>query len=503
MRRLIAGAYVPLIVAALVAVILLAQGLTLWRSYQATWLLAVHSAQNVLNTVAANIDRNLTVIDLSLRGAEDAFATNGVRELAPEIRQMVLFDRAASARYLGALVILDRNGNILEQSGAAQPRQINLADRDYFKAQVKGPAGNYVSAPFRSRLRENDPSIALSRRISSPDGAFEGVVAAALRVAFFQSLLDTVNLGRESAIAITRTDGTIILRSPSTDGKGNTGLNIAGSPVFQRMIAKPGEQFSQRSRLDGIDRYYLHTLIGEFPLLLSVGISPAAAMADWTESALISSALTSGMCVLLIVLFRALRLALVRSQEVEEQLEILAVTDELTGLPNRRAFDLALASELRRAARDHTSLAVLMVDVDHFKRVNDRFGHGVGDVVLARIAKEISRSIRRPGDFAARYGGEEFTVILPATEAGGASFIAERMRLAIASMDPCPIEPGLGKVTVSIGIATGSVPASSLGAELLTRADRALYEAKGAGRNRVVIWEQSAVAGAISADTSA
>ncbi len=499
MRRLIAGAYVPLIVVTLVAVIILAQGLTLWRSYQATWQLAVHSAENVLNTVAANIERNLTVIDLTLRGAEDAFTAEAVRNLTPEIRRMVLFDRAASARYLGALVILDRDGDLIEESGSSQRHQMNFADRDYFKAQVNGKTGTYVSAPFLSRLRDNDPSIALSRGISGRDGQFEGVVAAALRLAFFQSLLNSINLGPESVIAITRTDGTVILRSPSTDGKGNSGISVAASPVFQRMIARPGEQFSERSRLDGIDRYYLHTIIGDYPLLLSVGISPAAAMAEWTEFALISSALTIGMCILFIVLVRVLRLALRRSQEVEEQLEVLAVTDELTSLPNRRAFDLALASEMRRAARHRTSLAVLMLDVDHFKRVNDNFGHAVGDVVLARIAKEISRSIRRPGDFAARYGGEEFTVILPATETGGASFIAERMRLAIASMEPCPNEPALGKVTVSIGISVTLADPTTSGADLVARADRALYEAKGAGRNRVVIYQPDEFDNAVGA----
>lgn len=497
MRRLVDGAYVPLITAGLVAVIVLAQGLTLWRSYWATWSLASVSAENVLNTVAANIERNLSIIDLSVRGAVDAFGADGVRDLAPELRRSVLFDRAASARYLGQLVILDRNGDIVEASGSLQPPKTNLADRDYFTAQTNGQSGLYVSAPFRSRLRDNDPSIALSRRISGPDGSFEGVVLAALRLAFFQSLLDTVNLGTESAIAITRTDGTIILRSPATDGTGNSGLNVAASPVFQRMIARASEPFSQRSQLDGINRYYLHTMIGEFPLLLSVGISPDAAMAEWTESALISSALTVAMCVLLIVVVRALRLALMRSQEVEAQLKILAVTDELTGVPNRRAFDLALGSEIRRAARNRLSLAVLLIDVDHFKRINDRFGHAVGDVALARIAREISRCIRRPGDFAARYGGEEFVVILPATEAGGASFLAERMRLTIASMEPCPGEPSLGKVTVSIGVAAALVHPSSSGAELVTWADRALYEAKGAGRNRVAFYREDELANAM------
>ena len=118
MRRVVAGADVPLIVAALIAIILLTQKFTLWRSYQATWLLAVHSAQNVLNTVAANIERNLTVIDLPLRGAEEVFAADGVRDLTPELRRMVLFDRAASTRFLGALVIIDRSGDLIEESGS-------------------------------------------------------------------------------------------------------------------------------------------------------------------------------------------------------------------------------------------------------------------------------------------------------------------------------------------------------------------------------------------------
>lgn len=490
MRRLVAGGYVPLIVGALVAVIIAAQALTLWRSYQATWQLALRSGENALNTLSSSISRNLSLLDLSLRGAEEAVATSGLSDISPELRQMVLFDRAAGAQFLGSMLVLSRDGSIVYDSGSVPPRVGNFADRDYFTAQMDGLRGTYVSAPFESRLRAGDPSIALSRRISGPGGSFDGVVIAALRIAFFQLQLDNVDLGPRSVIALTRSDGTVILRHPSTDGKGNTGVSVAASPVFQRMMTRPGEPFSDQSVFDGVGRYYLHTQIEGFPVFLSVGISTQAAMGEWIESAITSSALTLAMCVLLILLVRALRLALMHSQDMEAQLEVLSVTDELTGLPNRRAFDLALASEMRRAARHSTSLAVLMLDIDHFKRVNDRYGHAVGDVVLARIAKVIAGSIRRPGDFAARYGGEEFVVILPATEAGGASFIAERMRLAIASFDPCPAEPTLGSVTVSIGVGAAVMQPTSSGAELVSWADRALYEAKGAGRNRVALYHK-------------
>ncbi|OYX86394.1 MAG: hypothetical protein B7Y75_03255, partial [Azorhizobium sp. 35-67-5] len=427
MRRLVAGGYLSLVVATVVAVIIAAQGLTLWRSYQATWLLAVRSAENVLNTLSSSIGRNLSVIDLSLWGTQEAVATSGLSDLSAELRQMVLFDRAAGAQFLGSMLVLNREGAIAYDSGSVPPRDGNFSDRDYFAAQIHSRGDTYVSAPFESRLRAGDPSIALSRRITGPRGQFEGVVMAALRIAFFQSLLDSLDLGSKSVIALTRTDGTVILRHPSMDGKGNTGVNVASSPVFQRMVRRPEEPFSDRSVFDDVSRYYLHTRIAGFPLLLSVGISTEAAMSEWIESAMTSSALTIAMCVLLILLIRALRLALAHSQEVEEQLEVLAVTDQLTGLPNRRAFDLAAATEMRRAARNRDYLAILLIDIDHFKQINDRYGHNVGDEVLARIAKQIARSIRRPGDFAARYGGEEFVVILPATEVGGATFIADRI----------------------------------------------------------------------------
>lgn len=113
MQRLVPGKYVPLVVATLIGVIIVAQALALQRSYQATWLLAVRSAENVLNTIATTIGRNLSVIDLSLRGAEEAVATSGVSELPPDVRQKVLFDRAASAQFLGSMLVLNREGTIM------------------------------------------------------------------------------------------------------------------------------------------------------------------------------------------------------------------------------------------------------------------------------------------------------------------------------------------------------------------------------------------------------
>lgn len=165
------------------------------------------------------------------------------------------------------------------------------------------------------------------------------------------------------------------------------------------------------------------------------------------------------------------------------QLQRLADGDALTGLPNRRKFDLVLERECRRARRIGAPLAVVLVDIDFFKAVNDNHGHVVGDRVLRRVATVIGRVARRAGELAARYGGEEFGIVLP--NAGHAEAV-ERAELLRREIEALPTRPDAPRVTVSCGVA--SVEACGPGIvplDLVDLADRALYRAKHAGRNRV------------------
>jgi diguanylate cyclase (GGDEF)-like protein len=167
------------------------------------------------------------------------------------------------------------------------------------------------------------------------------------------------------------------------------------------------------------------------------------------------------------------------------QLESLAATDALTGIPNRRSFDLFLVREWRRAQREETSLGLLMLDVDHFKSFNDRYGHPAGDACLARVAAAVVTAVRRPGDTVARYGGEEFVAILPGTELEGAIYVAERVRLAVTALNIEHAGSPWGFVTVSIGAAVIMPRLSEAPEALVNGADSALYGAKHAGRNHV------------------
>jgi diguanylate cyclase (GGDEF)-like protein/PAS domain S-box-containing protein len=171
--------------------------------------------------------------------------------------------------------------------------------------------------------------------------------------------------------------------------------------------------------------------------------------------------------------------------QANSELSALASTDALTGLANRRQFDATLGKEWFRALRDGVPLALLMIDIDHFKRLNDRFGHQIGDAFLAAVAGVIQDNVRRAGDMAARYGGEEFAVVLPGTTASGALDIAESIRRAVMSSDFGAIVAGGPSITVSIGVAS-TVPIAGAGAGTLVHAaDAALYHAKRNGRNRV------------------
>jgi diguanylate cyclase (GGDEF)-like protein len=171
-------------------------------------------------------------------------------------------------------------------------------------------------------------------------------------------------------------------------------------------------------------------------------------------------------------------------KQANVELANLATTDALTGLPNKRAFTEALARDVARAARSGTPLSLIVVDVDHFKKVNDTWGHQTGDVALAKVG-EVLRASTRAGDVLGRWGGEEFVVLLPGSDREGGRVVAERVRVAL---EKAVIVGPKGKlsVTASFGVAVLTGPMDA-GSDLVARADEALYAAKHAGRNRVVV----------------
>lgn len=173
----------------------------------------------------------------------------------------------------------------------------------------------------------------------------------------------------------------------------------------------------------------------------------------------------------------------------------IAMTDALTGAHNRRYFMRYLSGELKRSRRFSTELSLLMLDIDHFKQVNDSYGHAAGDAVLRKFVKTIQKCLPREYDWCARIGGEEFVVVLPQTDLAGAAVVAERIRNSIEEI-PMRTRAGVRSITVSIGVSGLQAMANRNATTvdiLLADADRYLYASKAAGRNRVTLPEQSPV----------
>lgn len=179
--------------------------------------------------------------------------------------------------------------------------------------------------------------------------------------------------------------------------------------------------------------------------------------------------------------------------QLEAQLQRLSQLDGLTGLYNRRYFDQQLLAEWRRLRRLDAPLALLMLDIDHFKAYNDALGHLAGDDALRRVSAALRDSLQREGDTACRYGGEEFAIILANTNQEGAEQVAARVHAAIASLDIHHPASPFGQLTLSIGITVVDPVSDEQPGELLAQGDQALYRAKHEGRNRTCLWQPPAL----------
>ena len=459
-------------------------GVVLYQSRQD----ALDHTRDTLRDIAViaqrDIERNLELYELSLQAVVDGLQQADVMTLPPHLRREVLFDRAASAKYLGSMLVIDALGNVIIDSGGDTPRTGNFSDRQYFTVQRDNPnAGLYISDPFHSRLRNGAPSIGLSRRLSHRDGSFAGIVLLAVNIEYFHNLFGGLTLGPHGSLSLIGRDGAMLMRQPYDAGV--IGRNIKDAATFKQFLLAPEGSFSENSSIDGNRRLYWYANFPRAPLIIMAAASEEDIYAPWRRRALTIGSLMAVFGAAFIALSILLGMQLRRRMRAESALELLARTDGLTGLNNRRSLGEILEIEWRRAKRSQSVLSLLFVDIDRFKAYNDTYGHQAGDETLAAVARCIADNIRRPADSAARYGGEEFIVVLPDTSAHGASLIAEKIRSAISA---CQIEHAgseYGRVTASIGTVSREPKMDDDLTKVIKAADEALYSAKASGRNTV------------------
>jgi diguanylate cyclase (GGDEF)-like protein len=438
--------------------------------------LARQTLENLAAGIESDIARNIELYDLSLRNVASNLVMPEIHKVSKEIRHLILFDHAATAKHFGGIQVFDAQGKLSIDAASLDPAPEDRSQEEYFQVHRANPdVGLYMSRPMPHR---GAYSIVLSRRVSDSDGRFLGVVVGSIRFSYFHELFGRLSLDPGDTITVLRQDRTIIMRKPFD--LDIIGKNLAERPKWNPANLKQGGSYAGVGPVDPTPRLFVRA--GSTNLFFVVVGKPLASVLKlWHREALRIGAIMLVLTLFVVGTTLFLAREIGRRAEAEAKLQELATTDSLTGLKNRRKFDIEIDAEWRRAARNETPVAVLLIDADHFKAYNDTHGHQAGDQVLIGIAICIADAVRRAGDCPARYGGEEFAVLLPGLSAIEAFAVAEIIRLKVEQWSEA------GATTVSVGVASMTPTASSDWSDLIEAADKALYAAKANGRNQSVV----------------
>ncbi len=398
---------------------------------------------------------------------------------------------------LSGITIYDSHGHWLMSSNRPIPAGANSADRAYFIHHHDDPSREiFIGPPIISRSNQ-EWVMTISRRFNDSRGDFAGVVSVTLGIENFLRLFGKIDVGQDGAIGLSHTDGTLLVRYPFREQ--DMGRNFSTSPIYVKyLVDQSVGTASFTSSLDGVERLYAFRKSDRLPLITTVALGKREALAAWRTEALLSAVVVAGLLGLTGLIGWFLILDIRRRTEAEDQLretqqqlltsngqlELLAMKDALTGLANRRCFDESLAMEALRAKREGTTLALLMIDIDYFKRFNDAYGHVAGDACLQAVSRIFEASVKRPSDLVARYGGEEIGIIMPDTDRDGAAVVAELILDLLKQENIMHSTSPFGRLTVSIGIAAAAGDQLEDLQGLVEVADQALYSAKAAGRNQ-------------------
>jgi diguanylate cyclase (GGDEF)-like protein len=475
-----------------------------WRSWNARSVELGEmdaATSNLSRAMAQQADDTFKVADTALLGIVELVEFDGTGPAALKRLHDILAMRQQELPELDGLFVYDENGNWIINSTLTPLNGLNNSDREYFIFHRYDPGARpHIGVPVISRS-SGKWVIPVSRRINKPDGSFGGVVTATVDIGFFETFYDSLRIGNAGAVALVLDDGVMLIRRPY-DAK-LIGKSMLGTELYSYYTTHgPAGTAFIKSAQDGITRLNSYRRLQHYPVFVTAALSRDEILHEWWRDTIWHSA--GVLCLVIVVglfgwhLIRQIKLRTTAEAELTKAhasleklnriLERLAMQDGLTGLANRRQFDVTLHNEFSRAKRRASALALIMMDVDCFKQYNDIYGHAAGDECL-RIISHLIRDLtaRRPGDLAARYGGEEFAVLLPNTDVADAVAIAEHIRGAIRGLAIEHSGSPTGFVTISAGI-DARVPTQDAGepAELIRTADRALYEAKKKGRNRVL-----------------
>nr|WP_320116611.1 sensor domain-containing diguanylate cyclase [uncultured Desulfuromonas sp.] len=391
--------------------------------------------------------------------------------------QRILVDLKKNNTYLMDLLILSPSGKIVTWSGPGAPPSIQ--DRDYLRYHLNHDNSTFfIGKPQLSKVHKDQWFFGFSKAERDQRGKLQRILVAIIDINHLYDRYRSLNLPEDMIITIVSDEGDVYTRIPGHEqvvGKTFTDINKLLCSLNKNKI------FHGVSPVDGSRLLASIERVADTTMIAAVSVNEADFFADWRRHSVIMGSFG---IVVAAILF-TLSILTVRSQKeqfrIQQQLQQQATTDPLTGLANRRFALEQAAVEIKRNQRAETPLTLVMMDIDHFKKVNDTYGHQIGDEVLIEVARTC-RNHCRESDLVCRFGGEEFLILLPSTDLDGAQTHAEKIRQAIETLSFSTPE-GNFSVTASFGISQWH--AETKIDRVVSRADAALYQAKHDGRNCV------------------
>jgi len=445
--------------------------------------LALENGQRVLYALRDHTMRLLDYSDSYARSIRHHYVRHDGDPPMPQYLRSIEIEHSNS--FQGSVVIGDAAGHVVFASDKIPTENgssVGLPFFEYFKAN---PQDSVFIEPTRIGRRTNQMLFRLVRPIIK-DGAFDGYVMLGIHPEHFTTLFEDVNLGPNSFAAIYNADHKLIARQPAAPPT-YYDKPLNNLDLWANLQRADSGHYITRSPLDGIERHVIYTRLPDYPIIIDIGISQDDIIKTLHDTRILLATQIS-LFILSSIILSSLLLLVLRNNgklaQAEKIIRVLANTDPLTGLKNRRHFLATAEQEFARAIRYNLPLSVMMIDADHFKLVNDRFGHLVGDEVLRQFVKRTTEVLRETDDFG-RLGGEEFAILLPQTTLAGAEALAERVREKI-DISEIVTDKTILHITISIGVSARSSLTTSFNV-MLQEADDALYRAKENGRNKVVL----------------
>jgi diguanylate cyclase (GGDEF)-like protein len=485
------------------------------------------------------------VVDLARRGAEAQreviYSVRALLQVVARVYATVPFNAASCDQYLTdltsnvpwirALSIAGTNGQI-ECSTESRAIGLNVSDRPHFQNALH--SHDFALSDYFINQTHQMPSIFAAFPATKNDGTVNGVILAGINLPWISKL--AVNAAEHTGTSVVLIDGSGTLVAASADEQNLIGQRFADHALVRDMLAHDDGTMTTAG-FDGIRRIFAYVRVPWTPARLAVGLDESGVQNGINREigiAYLQLALIGAFVLLLtwfggeqlivrpirslvrtaarfgrgdlharaaqepwVAEFQPLAAAFddmacklaAREEELRianQHLEELASLDGLTGLANRRGFDREIEHAWRRAAECRQPVALMMVDIDHFKLYNDRYGHVAGDTCLRAVGETLSLVTLEEAVLVARYGGEEFALLLPGLDLKRAADLAEEARKSIEDLFITNAEAPCGLVTISIGVESVVPEKGEPAADLVEAADNALYAAKRHGRNTVV-----------------